>query len=457
VTVTLAFTEPTWAEIVSTLAVESETAGVIAAGTADGGSDLTVLGRRMLWVPEDAYFVREPVSLAIASRGYVHALKAAAAEGDAAVFLHSHPRGLPKPSHLDLAVDAELRDLFMLRTGRSIYISVIVAGTPEEPKLAGLIYRDANAPPTSIDRARIVGRGLQLINLRGDVGAADASATFDRQIRAFGREGQALLSQLRVGIAGVGGTGSSVCEQLVRLGVKAITVADDDVVDETNLTRIYGAGWADIGKPKVQLAAENAARTGLGASVIPIQGRVTNEAVARRLRHCDIIFGCTDDNAGRAVLSRLAYWYLIPVIDMGFVIASADGAVTGLYGRITTIGPGSACLFCRGRIDPEFARAEMLRPEERARLVDEGYAPGLGEPDPSVVAYTTMTASVAVAEMLERLIGFGSATPPNELLLRVHDRKVSHLSGRSRPGHYCADPAAWGHGDTEPFLGQVWI
>ena len=303
---------------------------------------------------------------------------------------------------------------------------------------------------------RIVGRGLQLINLRGDMGAADASAAFDRQIRAFGREGQALLSQLRVGIAGVGGTGSSVCEQLVRLGVKAITVADDDVVDETNLTRIYGAGRADIGKPKVQLAAENAARTGLGASVIPIQGRVTNEAVARRLRHCDIIFGCTDDNAGRAVLSRLAYWYLIPVIDMGFVITSADGAVTGLYGRVTTIGPGSACLLCRGRIDPEFARAEMLRPEERASLVDEGYAPGLGEPDPSVVAYTTMTASAAVAEMLERLIGFGSANPPNELLLRVHDRKVSHLSGRSRPGHYCADPAAWGHGDTEPFLGQVW-
>jgi hypothetical protein len=43
-------------------------------------------------------------------------------------------------------------------------------------------------------------------------------AAFSRQILAFGEEFQRLLKKLHIGIAGLGGTGSAVCEQLVRLG-----------------------------------------------------------------------------------------------------------------------------------------------------------------------------------------------------------------------------------------------
>src|SRR5207302_8271531 len=71
-----------------------------------------------------------------------------------------------------------------------------------------------------------------------------------------------------------------------------------------------------------------------------------------------------------------------------------------------------------------------LSADERHQRIQEGYAPELGDPDPSVVAYTTLVASVAVSELLERLFGYGSGPPPSELLLRLADRAISRSEER---------------------------
>jgi ThiF family len=46
---------------------------------------------------------------------------------------------------------------------------------------------------------------------------------FQRQVLAFGNPLQSVLKNIHVGVVGVGGTGSSVVEQLIRLGVGRIT------------------------------------------------------------------------------------------------------------------------------------------------------------------------------------------------------------------------------------------
>ncbi len=81
------------------------------------------------------------------------------------------------------------------------------------------------------------------------------------------------------------------------------------------------------------------------------------------LKSCDVIFGCTDDNDGRLLLNRLAYFYLIPVIDMGLAIEPepAGGGVRELSGRATVLAPGGSCLLCRQIVDPVLARDEDLR------------------------------------------------------------------------------------------------
>lgn len=450
-TATLALTEALWQEILQTLELGVETAGVVLAGEARVGADRALLGRRILWAPEDAYDLRERKRLAIASRGYVPALKQAAEDGSLAIFLHTHPGGGAVPSHLDHGVDAQLREPFELRTGRE-YVSLIVGGTPQRPCFTGRLH----AAGQPLERLRVVGGRLGLFGAQDSALSSFEPASFDRQIRAFGTHGQDLLAALRVGVVGAGGTGSAVCEQLSRLGVGSVVMIDDDEVSETNLTRIHESAQADVGHAKVQVAARAAERIGLGTASQPSIGRVTQLELARLLCACDVVFGCTDDNRGRAILSRLAYWYLLAVIDCGFLIDTDESRIRGLYGRVSTVYPGAGCLLCRGAIDPAMLGAEALAPAERERLAGEGYVPGLGEPDPSVGTYTTLIASFAVNELLARLFGYGGEHPPTELLLRLHDRYLSNRSPAAKDGHYCADRATWGRGDQEPFLDQLW-
>jgi molybdopterin/thiamine biosynthesis adenylyltransferase len=174
------------------------------------------------------------------------------------------------------------------------------------------------------------------------------------------------------------------------------------------------------------------------------------------LRTCDVVFGCTDSHSSRSVLSRLAYWHLIPVIDMGVVISSLQERIVGIYGRVTVATPGEPCLLCRGEIDPRRAAEERYSESERTRLAAEGYAEGLDEPDPAVIAYTTMTASYAVADLLQRLFGFAEGRLSAKLLLRISDRAIGRPSGAIRDGCYCAPTTKWGLGDREPPLGITW-
>jgi ThiF family len=95
------------------------------------------------------------------------------------------------------------------------------------------------------------------------------------------------------------------------------------------------------------------------------------------LKTCDIIFGCTDDHDGRMLLNRLAYFYGIPLIDVGLRMRPAEPPLPyNLVARVSTILPGHACLLCRGLVDPQRASAEDLarsNPAEFARRKAEAY------------------------------------------------------------------------------------
>jgi molybdopterin/thiamine biosynthesis adenylyltransferase/proteasome lid subunit RPN8/RPN11 len=457
-TIALALREDTWAELVATLGDRRETAGFLLAGTTGREeADLTLLGRELRWVREDSYLERTARRMSIASSGVMPALRAAHKDQAVVIFVHTHPGMAALPSRLDDEVDASLQGPARLRSRQPFYASLVVGGTPEHPHFTGRVYDAAGAVAT-IDRLRVVGRHLRILLPHGAGHDLDISSVFDRQVRAFGREGQRLLNQLRVGVVGLGGTGSAVCEQLARLGVKDITLVDDQQATDTNITRIHESRLSDVDERKTTIAARAVADIGLGTRVQVVDGRVTDEAVARQLRHLDVVFGCTDDQAGRAVLTRLAIWYLIPTIDMGFLITSNEaGGIEGLYGRVTLLQPEAACLLCRQHITPEGIRVDGLPSEERKRLAAEGYAPGLPDPDPAVGTYTTLTAMFALNMLLERLIGYGAdAGASTELILRLHDLALSRNSRPSQERHFCGNPTKWGRGDVEPFLEKSW-
>ena len=76
---------------------------------------------------------------------------------------------------------------------------------------------------------------------------------FSRTERLLGREAMEKLSKARVAVFGIGGVGGYVCEALVRSGIGAFDLTDDDKVCVTNLNRQIIATRNTIGKYKVDV------------------------------------------------------------------------------------------------------------------------------------------------------------------------------------------------------------
>lgn len=436
-----------------------ETAGVlIASVVVTGQNKVRLLGRKMHWVPEFSYVRRGGDHLSIASEGYVPFLGEAEAMGAVAIWVHTHPgvASPPRPSEHDWEVDRQIADLFRFRTGSPYYGTLIFSPRNDGLAFSGYLQAECG-PQLPIERLWQVGDRFRL-KRSFLLPVGDLHTDFDRNVRALGGAVQQTLSDLRIGVVGCGGTGSAVAEQLVRLGVRNMTLFDPDELSGSNITRVYGSTASDVGKSKVDTLAAHLQRIAPDTHCHLVKSMITLRPAALQLCSCDVVFGCTDDNAGRLVLSRFSTYMLAPVIDCGVLVTSdAAGILRGIDGRVTTLIPGQACLVCRGRIDVARAGAELLTPDERRRREDEGYAPALGRTEPAVVTFTTLVAATAVSELLERLIGYGPEPRPSEVLLRCHDREISTNIDAPRARHYCdISSGKLGIGLTDPFLEQTW-
>ena len=79
---------------------------------------------------------------------------------------------------------------------------------------------------------------------------------FARTRLTFGKENMEKLYNARVIVFGIGGVGSYVVEALVRSGIGAIDIVDDDKVCLTNLNRQIYALHSTLGRDKVDVAEE---------------------------------------------------------------------------------------------------------------------------------------------------------------------------------------------------------
>ena len=439
--------------------LEIETGAVLLAivNTAENGS-LRLLGTSLIDVPEDAYELRGPFELRVLSHGYVPALAQAEHLQAVPIWLHTHPgdgsdTGM---SRHDDVVNSQLSDLFRLRA-ESDYYGALVIGH-EHGALTFTGHLDDGEVTQPIDRLVMPGDRIEVAHNSDSDTFEGRGALFDRNIRAFGGGVQDAISHLRFAVVGCGGTGSAVAEQLIRLGVRKIDLYDPDELSLSNVTRVYGSTPNQVGDLKVDVAKAHLLAIAPDAEISTFPSVITDPHVAQNLAHADVVFGCTDDNAGRLVLSRLPTYALSILIDCGVLLSSnADGTLSGIDGRVTVVSPESACLLCRGRIDVRRAAAERMTPEEHATRFREGYAPALAGVEPAVVAYTTVVAAIAVSELIERLVHFGTDPVPGEVLLRLHERELSTNRAEPKTQHYC-DPAAGKIGAIRatPFLEMTW-
>jgi molybdopterin/thiamine biosynthesis adenylyltransferase len=79
---------------------------------------------------------------------------------------------------------------------------------------------------------------------------------FSRHVGLLTAEEQTRLRESRVAIAGMGGVGGVHLVTLGRLGIGRFTIADLDTFETANFNRQFGARCNTIGKPKVEVMAE---------------------------------------------------------------------------------------------------------------------------------------------------------------------------------------------------------
>lgn len=423
--------------------------------TVRGNRRLIVQGIR--WAPGVSYLRREKKRLEVTSDAFIPPLRAAANAQAIAIWVHTHPRDVaPTSSPSDDIADEELAETFRLRTRSGYYGQLIVSIAGRLTTFTGFL-ESADGSREPIDRMWSVGDRFELFESHGTI-TDPTLELYSRNVLAFGPAIQRTLGRLHVGIVGCGGTGSSVIEQLVRLGVRQFTLIDADKLSSSNTTRVYGSFPDQVDQPKVVVQQKHIERIAPDATVAVRDRKVTEEDAARQLDDCDLVFGCTDDNAGRVVLSRLACLMMTPLIDLGVVLDSEQQVIRGIFGRVTIVAPGSACLICRDAIDMRLAESEELTAADRDKRVAEGYAPELPGTAPAVVTFTTLTAAYAVGELLNRLIGLGEGGSPSELMLRPDLHRLNRRGGKPRPGHYCDPNGGKGYAaaTTSPFLGKLW-
>lgn len=81
---------------------------------------------------------------------------------------------------------------------------------------------------------------------------------FDRLLKLISKEELEMLGKANVLLVGVGGVGGYALESMVRIGLKNITIIDNDIVDLTNLNRQIISLHSNIGLLKVDVAEKRA-------------------------------------------------------------------------------------------------------------------------------------------------------------------------------------------------------
>ena len=434
---------------------KQERAAYLLCNLSEAPEEIRFLVKECITVSEEELNHASQHEMSIKSISYVRAIKKAKMNNQAFILVHSHPHGILFHSAQDDRQEKPLFNTIFQRISDHKYHASLVLSDPDKP-VAKMWKEDGTN--VNVDLIRVVGQRLKFYpHPKSSLSYPDF---FDRQVRAFGGEVQALLKNMTIGIVGTGGTGSAVAEQLIRLGVGTLCIFDGESFEKTNVNRVYGSRLTDEGKKKIEIIQRLAKNIGLGTIIKPVDRPIVHQEVAQQLRICDVIFGCTDDHWGRSILCRLATYYYIPVFDMGVKIDSEQNVIKSIQGRVTILFPGNACLFCRERINSDMISSESLEfanPETARERRKEGYLPELPDTAPSVVSFTSAIAATAVNEFLHKLTGFmGSERKSNEILQLFDQNEIRKNTRLSNEECFCGDNVTIGRGDVKPFLDMRW-
>lgn len=156
----------------------------------------------------------------------------------------------------------------------------------------------------------------------------------------LGIRAQETWASARVLVVGVGGLGCAVAQGLAIAGVGHLTLADDDRVQRSNLPRQCLFGPADLGRLKVEAAAEALVRLQPGLGLVALPEALDGQALRRAVAEVELVVDATDRPSSREAINLACQAAGTPLVF---------GSAIGWDGQVAVFDPNldhSPCLAC---------------------------------------------------------------------------------------------------------------
>ncbi len=118
-----------------------------------------------------------------------------------------------------------------------------------------------------------------------------------------GPKGQRILKHSSVAIVGVGGLGIPAAVYLTAAGVGKVGLVDGDTVEMSNLQRQFLFIEADIGRKKVEVAAERLRRVNPNVEVVACGQRLDSGNALEVIRDYEVVVDATDNLPSRYLIN----------------------------------------------------------------------------------------------------------------------------------------------------------
>lgn len=222
-----------------------------------------------------------------------------------------------------------------------------------------------------------------------------------------GMDGQLKLKRAKVLCIGTGGLGAPLGLYLAAAGVGRIGLVDFDVVDSTNLQRQVLFGTSDVGKPKIQAAANRLRDLNPDIQIDTFEMHLSSENALDILKDYDIIVDGTDNFPTR---------YLVNDASVLLGKPNVYGSIFRFEGQITIFGaPGGPCYRC---LYPEPPPPGLVPSCAEGGVL--GVLPGI-------------VGTIQAAETLKLIIGKGEPLIGRLLLFDALGMKFRELKLRKNP------------------------
>lgn len=232
-------------------------------------------------------------------------------------------------------------------------------------------------------------------------------------LRDVGGPGQQKLKAARVLCIGAGGLGSPIIEYLAAAGVGTLGLVDDDVVSLSNLQRQVVHSTENVGKLKVESAAERIAALNphVATELFPV--RLDGDNIVDIFAGFDIIVDGTDNFPTRFLVADAAYALQKPLVT---------AAVQEFYGSVTTLQP--YLLDDDGKPAPSWRC--LMRREPDGDVPTCSQVGILG-------AVVGVLGTLAACEVLKLITGVGKPLIGRLLMVDIRDMKFDTIGYRRRP------------------------